>query len=207
MLAARSAAAQGRAAALSVSVCNTASRLTIIAGMPQKSAPLLLPDTTVVESRRRAISFLAVSAALGCADATGLGATLGSSDAHIARAFTVFCDTLVPADALTPAASALGVPVGILDNMRGNALAQRLLAAACDWLDAQCGGDFAASAEAMRVSAVERMAVMPWESPAGRFYQVMRSTVMADYYSQPAAWRGLALDRPPQPIGFPGAVR
>ena len=48
---------------------------------------------------------------------------------------------------------------------------------------------------------------MPWESPAGRFFQVMRNTAMAAYYAEPAAWRGLALDRPPQPLGFFASVR
>jgi hypothetical protein len=136
-----------------------------------------------------------------------LSATIVSDTEHRVRTFTAFCDTLVPADALTPAASTLGVPGGILENLRGNALAERLLAAGCIWLDAQCGGNFARADDAERVLAVERMAAMPWESPAGRFYQVMRDTVMADYYSQPKAWPGLVLDRPPQPIGFPDSVR
>ena len=51
------------------------------------------------------------------------------------------------------------------------------------------------------------MEAMPWESPAGRFFVLMRNTVMADYYVQPMSWRGLALDRPPQPLGFFDAVR
>ena len=51
------------------------------------------------------------------------------------------------------------------------------------------------------------MAALPWESPPGRFFAVMRNTVMADYYAQPESWRGLALDRPPQPLGFFDAVR
>lgn len=51
------------------------------------------------------------------------------------------------------------------------------------------------------------MQAMPWESPAGLFFGVMRNTVMAAYYAEPASWRGLALDRPPQPLGFLDAVR
>lgn len=127
--------------------------------------------------------------------------------AATARIFTVFCDTLVPADAMTPAASTLGVAAAIRADVAGNPLAERLLAAGCAWLDAACAGDFASAAEDVRVAACTRMQAMPGESPAGRFFAVMRATVMGRYYAEPASWRGLALDRPPQPLGFFGAVR
>jgi hypothetical protein len=159
--------------------------------------------------RRRAVRRVALAGVFACSDiaalAAGLGADAGAD--RIVRVFTAYCDTLVPADELTPAASALGVPGAILGDVRGNALAERLVAAGCDWLDAACAGDFASAVELTRVAAVERMQAMPWESPAGRFHAVMRNTVLADYYVQPAAWRGLALDRPPQPLGFYDAVR
>jgi hypothetical protein len=159
-------------------------------------------------ARRRAARRLALGMALACTDLKALAAGAATSDAErIARTFAAFCDTLVPADALTPAASALGVPKEILADLDGQPLGQRLLAAGCDWLDRECRGDFAAAAEAMRDAALVRMQAMPWESPAGRFFVVMRNTVMADYYVQPLAWRGLALDRPPQPLGFFDAVR
>ena len=124
----------------------------------------------------------------------------------VARTFAAFCDTLVPADELTPAASALGVPATILRDLRGHALAERLLDAGCVWLDEATGG-FAGADERARVAACERMQAMPWDSPAGRFFHLMRNSVMAEYYAQPASWRGLALDRPPQPLGFFDAVR
>ena len=170
------------------------------------AAPASTDDAPQSAERRRAARRVALGVALACTDLQALSAGPGEG-ARIARTFTAFCDTLVPADALTPSASALGVPKAILGDVQGNPLAERLLAAGCDWLDAECRGDFAAAPEAARHAALERMQAMPWESPAGRFFLVMRNTVMADYYVQPLSWRGLALDRPPQPLGFFDAVR
>ena len=152
---------------------------------------------------------MVLALALACTDLPSLAApaSQGASGDRIARTFTAFCDTLVPADALTPAASALGVPGAILADVSGDPLGERLVAAGCDWLDERCRGDFAAAAEAVQIAALERMQAMSWGSPPGRFFIVMRDTVMADYYVQPASWRGLALDRPPQPLGFFDAVR
>jgi hypothetical protein len=179
----------------------------MIVAMQHAPADPSAAEARAAESRRRALRRLALGAAFACADVPGLAATLAAGNERVVRCFAAFCDTIVPADDLTPSASALGVPATILDDLRGNALGERLLGAGCAWLDAQCGGDFAAATEAARVAAAERMSAMPWESPAGRFFAVMRNTVMADYYSQPASWRGLALDRPPQPLGFFEAVR
>ena len=166
-----------------------------------------MDDAPQFAARRRAARRVALAVALACTDLRALAAAVQADGARIIRTFTVFCDTLVPADALTPAASALGVPKAILGDVQGNPLGERLLAAGCDWLDSECQGDFAAAPEAARHAALERMQAMPWESPAGRFFLVMRNTVMADYYVQPLSWRGLALDRPPQPLGFFEAVR
>ena len=165
-------------------------------------------DAPQSAERRRAARRVALGVALACTDLQALAAGgQGEGGERIVRTFTAFCDTLVPADALTPSASALGVPKAILGDVQGNPLAERLMAAGCDWLDGECRGDFAAAPEPARHAALERMQAMPWESPAGRFFLVMRNTVMADYYVQPLSWRGLALDRPPQPLGFFDAVR
>ena len=159
--------------------------------------------------RRRAARRIALGVAVACTDLTAFAQRVAPpNDAErTLRTFVAFCDTLVPADAFTPSASALGVPKEILADLQGQPLGERLLVAGCAWLDGECRGDFAAASEAMRDAALQKMQAMPWESPAGRFFVVMRNTVMADYYAQPLAWRGLALDRPPQPLGFFDAVR
>ena len=164
-----------------------------------------------VPSRRRAARRLLLAAvAVAAADLPALAASAQApavDAAAMARTFTAFCDTLVPADALTPAASALGIADAIRADIAGDRLAERLLGAGCSWLDAGCAGDFANAVEGDRVAACTRMQAMPAESPAGRFFAVMRATVMGRYYAEPASWRGLALDRPPQPLGFFDAVR
>ena len=177
--------------------------------MNDSATPALDGDAPASMQRRRAARHVALAGALACTDLPALAAALsrGDDEARIARTFTAFCDTLIPADALTPAASALGVPGAILGDVRGDALGERLVGAGCAWLDGECGGDFAGADEASRNAALERMQAMPWQSPAGRFFVVMRNTAMADYYVQPQSWRGLALDRPPQPLGFFEAVR
>lgn len=161
----------------------------------------------VSSARREANRALLAALVAGLTDLPALAAAATPERRRIARRFAAFCDTLVPADEFTPAASALRVPETILGNIEGDELAERLLALGCDWLDTACGGDFAAADEATRIGACERMQALPWASPPGRFFQVMRNTVMAEYYVQPAAWRGLALKRPPQPLGFFDAVR
>ncbi len=183
--------------------------MTIIAAMNDPFAQALDRDAPESMQRRRAARRVVLAAALICIDLPTLAAapSRGGDEARIARTFAAFCDTLIPADALTPAASALGVPAAILGDVRGDALGERLVGAGCAWLDVECGGDFAGASEPSRNAALERMQAMPWQSPAGRFFAVMRNTAMADYYVQPASWRGLALDRPPQPLGFFEAVR
>mgnify|MGYP001545868094 CR=1 FL=1 len=168
----------------------------------------LAAGAPALAARRRAVQLLAFgAAALALGDPPARAANATVDPQRIARTFAAFCDTLVPADELTPSASALRVPGVILDAVIGDALAERLVGAGCAWLDEACNGDFAAAGEAARVAACERMQALPWESPPGRFFQVLRDTVMAEYYAQPASWRGLALDRPPQPLGFFDAVR
>ena len=176
-----------------------------------KPAPIAIHDGRPLPPRRLAARrLLLAAAALAFAEVPALAAGRARSPGPATTAtatFSVFCDTLVPADELTPAASTLGVPRAIVVDLAGDPLGERLLAAGCAWLDEACAGDFARATEAVRVAACERMQAMPWESPAGRFFLVMRNTVFALYYSESASWRGLALDRPPQPLGFLDAVR
>lgn len=161
-------------------------------------------------SRRRMLRRLAIILAVTALHPGMLLATVPAgprSWASHRRTFVAVCDTLVPADVLTPAASTLGVPETILADIESVPDARRLLVLACDWLDACAGGDFALRTEDEREAVLQIMATQPWESPVGRFFVLARNTVMAEYYAHPAAWRGLALDRAPQPLGFPDALR
>ncbi len=155
-------------------------------------------------ARRRAARLLALAAVVV---GLPLPAAAAVPPPRLRRVFDAFCDTLVPADALTPSATDLGVPQILLDEVTGNDDLERLVSVACAWLDAQAGGDFAAQDIDTREALVQRMAELAWETPPRRFFHLMRNSVMAEYYAQPASWRGLALDRPPQPVGFFEAVR
>ena len=75
------------------------------------------------------------------------------------------------------------------------------------WLDAQAHGEFAAEGIDAREAIVQRMSELAWEAPPQRFYALVRNTAMLEYYAQAASWRGLALTRAPQPLGFFDAVR
>ena len=126
---------------------------------------------------------------------------------RLRRVFIAFCDTLIPADALTPSASALGLVQTLLDDIASDATAQRLASVGCTWLDEQAHGDFAIGGVDAREAIVQRMSELAWETPPQRFYALVRNTLMVEYYAQPASWRGLALTRAPQPLGFFDAVR
>lgn len=130
-------------------------------------------------------------AAAAAAPAPGLAATFGA-----------FCDTLVPADALSPSASALGVPARILAEVDANPQLKRLVDFSGGWLDQAAGGDFAGADEGLRNGILEAMSALPWEAPQRRFFDLMRDLVMGYYYSQPAALAGMATDQPPQPAGY-----
>jgi hypothetical protein len=116
--------------------------------------------------------------------------------------FTAFCDTLIPADAISPSASGLGVPARILAEVQANAQLQRLVGFSCAWLDQAAGGDFARADEGLRNGILEAMSALPWEAPQRRFFDLMRDLAMGYFYSQPAALAGMATDQPPQPAGY-----
>ena len=116
--------------------------------------------------------------------------------------FAAFCDTLIPADDLSPSASALGVPARILAEAAGRTSLQRLIEFSGAWLDQAAGGDFTSASESLRNDILQAMSVLPWEAPQRRFFDLMRDLVMGYFYSQPEALKGMATDRPPQPAGY-----
>lgn len=156
-------------------------------------------------SRRQALALIAAALAGAAAHggtARALAAVTPPGAADVAATFTAFCDTLVPADELSPSASALGVPARILAEVEANPMLQRLVGFSAAWLDQAAAGDFARADEGLRDGIVEAMSALPWEAPQRRFFDLMRDLVMGYYYSQPAALKGLATDQPPQPAGY-----
>lgn len=121
--------------------------------------------------------------------------------ATVPPALVALLDHLIPADALTPAASALQVPQRLWAEARTQPDVLRLLEVGCAWLD-RYGDGFASLAFDERETLVAWMARAPWEAPQRRLFYWARERGMALYYAQPAAWRGLPIHRPPQPLGY-----
>lgn len=157
-------------------------------------------------TRRQALALIAAAVGAPALAAAPAGEASVLEPAVLRRTFFAFCDTLVPADEHTPAASALGVPERILGEAGGHELYSRLVALSCAWLDEEADGDFAGKAEASRNAILERMAGLPWQAPQRRFFSLMRNLVMGYYYAHPVAAAALGFDRPPQPLGFRASV-
>jgi hypothetical protein len=68
----------------------------------------------------------------------------------VAAILRVFVDTLIPADDLSPAASALGVDELILQQAEADASYDRFLTLGCRWLNLQAQGDFSRLPEQFR---------------------------------------------------------
>ncbi|MBI5925258.1 MAG: gluconate 2-dehydrogenase subunit 3 family protein [Aquabacterium sp.] len=115
-------------------------------------------------------------------------------------ALKAFVDHLIPADELTPAASALKVPEVIWQQAQADAELGRLVEVVCRWMD-QYGEGFAALLPQEREALVTWMSKAPWESPQRRFFHLVRDRAFTLYYTQPASWKGLPMQRPPQPLG------
>lgn len=116
-------------------------------------------------------------------------------------ALVALLDHLIPADELTPAASALQVPQRLWTEAQTQPELLRLVDVGCTWLD-RYGDGFASLEFDEREALVAWMARAPWESPQRRLFYWARERGMALYYAQPASWRGLPITRPPQPLGY-----
>lgn len=118
----------------------------------------------------------------------------------IPGALTPFIDHLIPADQLTPAASAFNVPAAIWEQAQADGELRRLVDTVCLWLD-RYGDGFATLSLDEREVLVAWMAAAPWEAPQRRFFHVIRERAFTLYYTQPRALKGLPMQRPPQPMG------
>lgn len=164
-------------------------------------APALTPALT--PSRRQAlIGLVGAALALTVLPPCAARAATDPSGAELAT-LRAYVDVLLPADDLTPAASALGVADAILDLAQGQELLGRLIAIVCDWLDASGAGAFATLSATDRETIVDYMAKADPDVLEGRFYRLIRLLAIDLYYARPEALAGLALAPSPQPLGYP----
>lgn len=152
---------------------------------------------------------------LGLALATGVLATKLSFGQAIASSpqiptssismasLNALLDTLIPADKLTPAASTIGVGSILLKQAESDAIFRPWLMEGLKWLDQGVIGSFAKRSENERTQLVQQLANSAVGSQPRIFFELLRVRTMTAYYADPRSIVGLAIDRPPQPIGYP----
>jgi hypothetical protein len=73
----------------------------------------------------------------------------------------------------------------------------------CRFLDRAAEGSFAASNARVHGVIVDWMSQSDYDEVPRRFYELIRQRAVELYYSRQQAWGGLAISRPPQPVGYP----
>lgn len=116
--------------------------------------------------------------------------------------FAAFLDVLLPRDSLSGSATDLRVDKQLWDLAADDARFRRLIGLGCQWLNATGGPPFAELDAGQQIAVVEWMSHADWNEVPRRFYELVRQTAVEVYYSDPAAWRGLSIERPPQPLGY-----
>jgi hypothetical protein len=116
--------------------------------------------------------------------------------------FAAFLDVLLPRDALSGSATELRVAEQLWVLAGADARFRRLIELGCQWLNMTGGPPFVALSAGQQIAVVEWMSHSDWEQVPRRFYELVRQTAVEVYYTDPAAWRGLPIERPPQPLGY-----
>lgn len=116
--------------------------------------------------------------------------------------FAAFLDVLLPRDSLSGSATDLRVDKQLWDLAADDARFRRLIGLGCQWLNATGGPPFAQLSAEQQIAVVAWMSNSDWNQIPRRFYELVRHTAVEVYYSSPAAWRGLPIERPPQPLGY-----
>jgi len=116
--------------------------------------------------------------------------------------FAAFLDVLLPRDALSGSATDLQVDVQLWELSNSEARYRRLIELGCQWLNMTGGPPFTKLAAEQQIAVVEWMSHSDWNEVPRRFYELVRQTAVEVYYSNPASWQGLPVDRPPQPLGY-----
>lgn len=122
------------------------------------------------------------------------------------KTLRVFVDALLPADAQTPAASALNVHTLIMNDADKDPALRLLIQEGVRWLE-QSVGELAALKPDQMLRLLNAMSDADWDSGPRNFFYHIRDRAVMHYYADPRAWAGLAIQRPPQPLGYPDAIK
>lgn len=117
--------------------------------------------------------------------------------------FATFLDVLLPRDEFTGSATDLHVDRELLSFAESDPRFKRLIELGCQWLNMTGGPPFAKLTTEQQIALVDWMTSSDFNQIPRRFYELVRLTAIEMYFSQPAAWHGLAIKRPPQPTGYP----
>lgn len=114
-----------------------------------------------------------------------------------------YLDILLPADDMSPAASALGVQHDLVDFTRDNAQLRQFLAMGTAWLNDTGRGPFHALPQDDQARVVEWMSRADRDTPPGRFFLLVRLAAVEFYYSKGEVAASFGLNTAPQPAGYP----
>jgi len=135
-------------------------------------------------------------------DARIVGAAISPTDLE-RKTFASFLNVLLPRDEYSGSASDLKVDEKLWAFSENDANYRKLIEVGCQWLNMTGGPPFAELESGQQIVLVEWMSTSDWNQVPRRFYTLVRQTAIELYYSNPASWVGTAIDRPPQPIGYP----
>lgn len=156
-------------------------------------------------SRRK---FCLATLLAGCAAQVGRlpGAGAAGEDA-LESGLQAWMETLYPSDEISPGAGRLDVHLDILKKAKPDPDYTGLLKFGIRWanIEAKKLGktSFAALDSDSRESIVAMAEANRLEGLQGYFFQQTRMDGAEFYYSRKESWAGLAIMRPPQPIGYP----
>ena len=114
-----------------------------------------------------------------------------------------FLDVLLPADAMSPAATALDIGAEMQEIIVPDSLPGKLLSLGVTWLNSLDDRAFATLPEETQFKVVSWMSQADTNEIPGRFYQVIRLFAVELYYARPGAISGFPLQVAPQPQGYP----
>lgn len=112
-------------------------------------------------------------------------------------------DRLLPADDLSPSATALGIDAEIAAFLGDEGPLLQLFALALDWMDGLDGRPFRDLPTMRQAQILDAMAAGDPDQIPGRFYHILRALAVEFFYARPEALGGLPLHPAPQPEGYP----
>lgn len=113
-----------------------------------------------------------------------------------------FLDLIIPADDVTPSASALGVHTELEDAVRSHALLSQLFDYGLSWLDQAGGRSFLTLPPETQQAILTHAAQADFNQIPGRFFAVARLLATEIYFSKSEVIAGLPLNKAPQPDGY-----